>query len=183
MKTETKQGGIVYLLTNSAMPGLVKIGRTSLMSVRQRVSRLYSTGVPVPFECVYAARVGDEVEVEHRLHHEFRHLRVNPNREFFEMDIEQAKEFLKKYAIEDVTPVNQETVDVAGEDDENWEPWTIHLNVGSRHHPVIACEPDKPFIRSRWKDMEGYTASPGSWDGAYLNCALCLDIYSSSRTR
>ena len=55
--------GIVYVLTNPAMPGMVKIGRTG-RQVEARLSDLYSTGVPLPFECEYAARVKDQNERE-----------------------------------------------------------------------------------------------------------------------
>ena len=53
MATESIETGIVYVLTNPAMPGLVKIGKTSRSSVKGRLRELYSTGVPVPFECVF----------------------------------------------------------------------------------------------------------------------------------
>ncbi|MFT7387743.1 MAG: hypothetical protein ACI8VC_000984 [Candidatus Endobugula sp.] len=43
------EAGIVYVLTNPAMPGIVKIGKTSRDSVDARLNELYSTGVPVPF--------------------------------------------------------------------------------------------------------------------------------------
>ena len=46
--------GIVYVLTNPAMPGIVKIGKTSRGSIDARLNELYSTGVPVPFECAFA---------------------------------------------------------------------------------------------------------------------------------
>jgi hypothetical protein len=50
---------IVYVLTNEAMPGLVKIGRTT-DGVEARISQLsVATGVPLPFECYYAAEVPD----------------------------------------------------------------------------------------------------------------------------
>ena len=44
--------GIVYALTNPAMPGLVKIGMTSKLEIDQRKNQLYfgSSGVPLPFE-------------------------------------------------------------------------------------------------------------------------------------
>ena len=42
--------GIVYVLTNSVMPGLVKIGMTTRLDIDTRMKELYSTGVPVPFE-------------------------------------------------------------------------------------------------------------------------------------
>ena len=55
--------GIVYVLTNAAMPKMVKIGRTG-NDIDQRLSQLYSTGVPLPFECAYAAKVADMDKVE-----------------------------------------------------------------------------------------------------------------------
>ncbi len=56
---------IVYVLINAAMPGYVKIGRTS--NVAQRLSNLDWTNIPVPFECFYAARVADARFVEGQL--------------------------------------------------------------------------------------------------------------------
>ncbi len=48
--------GIVYLLTNPVMPGLVKIGMTTQEDIDKRMKVLYTTGVPVPFECQYATQ-------------------------------------------------------------------------------------------------------------------------------
>jgi len=45
---------IVYLLTNPAMPGLIKIGRTTRKDIKARMRELYTTGVPLPFECLSA---------------------------------------------------------------------------------------------------------------------------------
>lgn len=106
--------GIVYILTNPAMPGLVKIGRTS-RGMDARLNELYSTGVPLPFECAYAARVDDEAKVERAFHRAFDPYRVNPKREFFTIEPEQAIGLLELMAVEDVTPVVQkqaESVDV-----------------------------------------------------------------------
>ena len=55
--------GIIYVLTNEAMPGYVKVGKTST-SVAQRIRELDSTSLPFPFECYYAARVVDMDEAE-----------------------------------------------------------------------------------------------------------------------
>lgn len=41
---------IVYVLTNPSMPGLVKIGKTTQKEVSERMTQLYTTGVPTPFE-------------------------------------------------------------------------------------------------------------------------------------
>ena len=60
--------GIVYVLTNPAMPGLVKIGKTSRGSMTGRLGELYSTGMPLPFECSFAGQVKDFAEVEKAFH-------------------------------------------------------------------------------------------------------------------
>ena len=48
---------IVYALTNAAMPGIVKIGMTDRDDIRRRMSDLYTTGVPLPFDCVVAREI------------------------------------------------------------------------------------------------------------------------------
>ena len=79
----------VYILTNEAMPGLVKIGFTE-GSVENRISNLSSaTGVPLPYECYYAAEVDDMKRVESLLHQLFSEHRINPKREFFRLDPEK----------------------------------------------------------------------------------------------
>ena len=106
--------GIVYVLTNPAMPGIVKIGKTS-RGMSARLNELYSTGVPLPFECAYAARVEDESKVERAFHQAFGPYRVNPRREFFDIEPEQAIALLELMAIENLTPefrAEAEQVDV-----------------------------------------------------------------------
>lgn len=100
--------GIIYVLTNPAMPGLVKIGKTSRNSVEGRLSELYSTGVPVPFECVFAGQVENESKVEKAFHLAFGPYRINPSREFFEIEPEQAITLLQLMITKDVTPELQE---------------------------------------------------------------------------
>ena len=95
--------GTVYVLTNSAMPGMVKIGKTT-KDVSLRLANLYSTGVPLPFECEYAALVKDVDQTEKAFHDAFEQSRVNPKREFFNINPNQAINVLKLMAIEDVTP-------------------------------------------------------------------------------
>lgn len=96
--------GIVYILTNEAMPGYIKIGKTTT-SVDQRVLELSrSTSVPLPFECYYAVRVADVSQVEKALHDAFGDHRKNPKREFFTIAPERIVSILKLLALEDVTP-------------------------------------------------------------------------------
>jgi len=108
---------VVYVLTNSAMPGLVKIGKTSQDDHNTRVSQLYTTGVPVPFDIEYACRVSNPAEVESALHTAFAPLRINPKREFFEIDAEQAIAILKLLNVEDVTDeVKSDIGDIGSQD-------------------------------------------------------------------
>jgi len=95
--------GIIYILSNPAMPGIIKIGKTTQEDVKTRMQQLYQTGVPLPFECVYAASVNNIDEVEKALFVAFSPNRINPKREFFEMDAIQAIAILKLLQIENVS--------------------------------------------------------------------------------
>ena len=106
--------GTVYLLTNEAMPGLVKIGKTTNEDPQVRMGSLYTTGVPVPFECALAMKVEDPAAVERALHVAFGPNRVNPRREFFRIDPEQSVAVLELLGIENVTPqVNKENDEIS----------------------------------------------------------------------
>lgn len=96
----------VYILTNEAMPGYIKIGLTE-NPVSERVLQLDNTSVALPFQCYYAARVEDHRKVERALHVGFGDFRVRPNREFFKMDPFKVKAILEVLALEDVTPKNE----------------------------------------------------------------------------
>lgn len=95
---------IIYILTNEAMPGFVKIGKTST-SLEQRVKELSaSTSVPLPFTCFYACTVKDAAFAERQLHDAFDNQRVNPRREFFQISPERVVAALKLAEIENITP-------------------------------------------------------------------------------
>ena len=95
---------IIYILINEAMPGYVKIGKTST-NLEQRIRELSgSTSVPLPFTCFYACTVKDAVFVEHQLHDAFDNDRVNPRREFFQISPERVVSALKLAEINDITP-------------------------------------------------------------------------------
>ena len=95
IRTQLEEGqpympNIVYVLTNPAMPGMVKIGMTDQEDLQLRMRQLYTTGVPLPFECVIARRMEgrEAAEIETALHTAFDPYRVNPSREFFEIEPE-----------------------------------------------------------------------------------------------
>jgi hypothetical protein len=109
--------GIVYILTNPSIPNMIKIGMTTVEDVKQRMAQLYTTGVPLPFECVYAAKVENHEKVEKALHTAFGPDRVNPKREFFEIDAAQAIAIIKLMEIQDVTPNVEKEKEVVDEVD------------------------------------------------------------------
>lgn len=96
---------IIYILTNEAMPGYVKIGKTNT-NLEQRVRELSaSTSIPLPFTVFYACTVKDARFVEHQLHDAFDDNRVNPRREFFRVVPERVVAALKLAEIENITPL------------------------------------------------------------------------------
>lgn len=85
------------------MPGLVKIGYTSQDDANSRIAQLYTTGVPVPFTIEYACKVQNAEEVEKALHVAFGPNRINPKREFFRIEPDQAIAILKLLHTEEAT--------------------------------------------------------------------------------
>ena len=95
---------IVYVLTNEAMPGLVKIGITT-DEIATRISSLSSaTGVPLPFECYFAAEVANAAKLEKILHQLFSENRINPKREFFRVEPERVILAISIGEFTEVTP-------------------------------------------------------------------------------
>lgn len=104
--------GIIYILSNPAMPGIIKIGKTTKEDVKIRMKELYSSGVPLPFECVYAAKVRNIDEVERALHNAFSPDRLNPKREFFEIEPSQAIAIIKLLELQNVSPLVEQEENV-----------------------------------------------------------------------
>ena len=90
---------IVYVLTNPAMPYLVKIGHTSRESMTKRLLELFTTGVPVAFDYAYAAQVENCVEAEKLIHEHFSDKRVSPRREFFFLTVQKSIKAIKPYEL------------------------------------------------------------------------------------
>lgn len=101
---------VVYVLVNQSMPGLIKIGRTTDI-VESRMRQLDSTGVPLPFECFYAAEVQDAGRVERAIHEAFEDQRVRRNREFFRLSPDKPRAIIRLLEVREVTP----TTDVVSE--------------------------------------------------------------------
>jgi len=136
------QKGLVYVLTNPAMPGLVKIGQTT-NEITSRMNELNTTGVPLPFECLFACEVDDCKVVENALHKAFYPNRVNPRREFFEIDPDQAIAILRLFAKKDITPaitteINKSISTAEKEASENYKKRRPPLNFTEMGVPIGA---------------------------------------------
>ena len=82
--------GYIYILSNQAMHGLLKIGITS-RNVEDRVAELSSaTGVPKPFEIEYYCLTRDPEEIERAAHERLLSHRAGKKKEFFEVPLLEA---------------------------------------------------------------------------------------------
>lgn len=110
--------GVLYVLTNPFMPGLVKIGCTT-GPIEDRIKALScATGVPVAFQCHFAARVENMGSKEKTLHQLFSDKRVNPNREFFQVAPEKIVLAIRMGSFTEVTPGK---VDIPKEEEQAFE--------------------------------------------------------------
>ncbi|WP_406133845.1 GIY-YIG nuclease family protein [Streptomyces zaomyceticus] len=82
--------GVIYILANSHIPGLLKIGRTARESNERAREISRGTGVPAEYEVIYDQVVSDAGAAEKELHSLLRANRVNPQREFFRLSIREA---------------------------------------------------------------------------------------------
>ena len=88
---DASPSGWVYVLTNPAFPGLVKIGCTG-RSPHDRARELSSaTGVPFPYVVAWACPVADWRAVEARTHGKLHRCRPNGYREFFRCSVAEAR--------------------------------------------------------------------------------------------
>jgi hypothetical protein len=124
--------GRVYVLSNPAMPGLLKIGYT-MNTVEGRVKELsLATGVPTTFCIEYQLECRDPAGLEAYAHTFFQSKRYNGNREFFSISINDAVEVLRQNAIELMA---EELSDFAKETRHVKIPATLYLiRVNEKHH-------------------------------------------------
>ncbi|WP_175607498.1 GIY-YIG nuclease family protein, partial [Deinococcus marmoris] len=89
--------GYIYILSNEAMPNLLKIGWTySSPELRSNALSRF-TGVPSPFKLVHYIAVANPREIERIIHSEIISYRWNDKREFFHIPVDQAVRILDKY--------------------------------------------------------------------------------------
>lgn len=90
--------GWVYILTNEAMPGLVKIGLTTRTPKERAAELSSSSGVPLPYVVAWARAVSDCAYVEKAVHRMMDDKRVNGKRESFRVDVAVARQVIEAAA-------------------------------------------------------------------------------------
>ena len=159
--------GFVYILTNESMPGLIKIGLTDQNDVESRIRGLDTTGVALPFQCYYAAKVEDNRRVERALHTAFSDFRLRPNREFFRLDPYKVKVILEVLELEDVTPrieIVASTEDVealrsASIKSGRFKFSTASIPIGSSLNFVKDLSITATVVEDAWVEYEGHKHS------------------------
>lgn len=81
-RSKNMNSGWVYALINPSMPGLVKIGSTTICPFHRCEQLSKATSCPHEFELVHAKRYTDCREAELRIHWRFREYRYS-RKEFF----------------------------------------------------------------------------------------------------
>jgi len=89
--------GFIYVMSNPAHPGLVKIGQTS-KDPELRRRDLSTTGVLEDFVLEYRVLTEDYDEIELEVHRQLIDSRYRQDREFFEISVQEAISTIRKTA-------------------------------------------------------------------------------------
>ena len=93
--------GYVYVLSNPAMPGLVKIGRT-IHNPEDRARQLDNTGVPMPFVVECSVLSPDCAALESEAHDLLFDKRARAGREFFHAEPKEVERLLRSLLVSQV---------------------------------------------------------------------------------
>ncbi|MET8158386.1 GIY-YIG nuclease family protein [Sphaerisporangium sp. NPDC005289] len=112
MTSRTARRGIIYILANQHMPGILKIGQTTRDTTTRVRELSRATGVPADFEVIYDEIVSDVDAAESEIHSELSHLRINKAREFFRIGIRDAIKITQRIAREFEVDESADAVEV-----------------------------------------------------------------------
>ena len=82
----------VYILSNPTMPYMFKIGYTKNTPDERARQISNATGVALPYKVEWAYHCYDGFGLEQEVHHKLEAYRVNNNREFFQISLDEAKD-------------------------------------------------------------------------------------------
>jgi len=98
------------------MPDLLKIG-FSTKEPTERADKLFTTGVPSPFEVAYSCAVENPAKIEKRVHRNLSRYRHRKDREFFKCDTSVAIKALERVKVDDEQSKVKAAVAVKPDDD------------------------------------------------------------------
>lgn len=85
----------VYILSNSSLPKeYLKIGYTKLKPEERAIQISSATGVPTPYKVEWAYKCFNGEIIERMTHNKLKSCRVNNRKEFFHIDLEEAKKVI-----------------------------------------------------------------------------------------
>ena len=87
----------VYVLSNPTLPNMLKIGYTRNHPEERAQQISSSTGVALPYKVEFAFHCFNGFDLEQQVHRKLKSYRVNNNREFFQMSLEEAKKIIEKF--------------------------------------------------------------------------------------
>jgi hypothetical protein len=102
----------IYVLTNPAMPGMVKVGYTQ-DKTPVRAQQIFTTGVPKPFQIEFFQLTENVEAVESAVHQALASKRVNRGREFFAVEIAEAVQVIEQHVRDPETRFIREPLKVA----------------------------------------------------------------------
>ena len=84
----------VYVLSNPAQPGILKIGYTSNTPEERARQLSNATGVALPYVVEYAYSCWNGLELEKDIHERLNEYRLSKQLEFFQVDLDEVKEII-----------------------------------------------------------------------------------------
>ena len=82
----------VYVLSNPSTPDILKIGYTKKLPDERAKQISSATGVALPYKVEWAYKCFNGETVEREVHSKLEDYRVNNNKEFFQISLEEAKQ-------------------------------------------------------------------------------------------
>ena len=86
----------VYILSNPSLPNMLKIGYTKNEPETRAKQISASTGVALPYKVEWAFQCFNGEQLEQEVHRELETYRVNQQREFFDIPLDEAQETIVK---------------------------------------------------------------------------------------
>ena len=86
----------VYIMSNPTMPGYYKIGYTKNTPEERAKQISNATGVIVPMKVEWAFHCYNGFALEQEVHHKLEAYRINHNREFFQISLDEAQQTIEE---------------------------------------------------------------------------------------